>query len=168
MLVDDARAGASATQQTSTKTRLRDTRPGECFDQRQNSDYTGTGSWLVGSLARQNEHEYEQRDHHREAPKGLHGLIAGSGERLDHSYRGDRAAEHPEHRGAPDLIPRWLHHRRVVRMILLHRAVEQRPGAVAATDRGLILSQPYENPSKASGETTHVGAAAGRNSRGAA
>jgi len=34
------------------------------------------------------------------------GLIAGSGERLDQSDRCDRTAEHPEHRGAPDLIPR--------------------------------------------------------------
>jgi hypothetical protein len=37
----------------------------------------------------------------------MHSLIAGSGERLDQSNSRNRTTEHPEHRGAPDLIPRW-------------------------------------------------------------
>ena len=77
---------------------------GQCLDQRQNSDNSGTGSWLVGSLTREKEHHREERDDHREAPKGLHGLIAGSGERLDQSDCRDSAAEHAEHRRAPHLI----------------------------------------------------------------
>jgi len=78
---------------------------GQCLDQRQNSDNSGTGSWLVGSLTREKEHHREERDDHREAPKGLHGLIAGSGERLNQGNRCDRTAEHPQHCGTPDLVP---------------------------------------------------------------
>jgi hypothetical protein len=37
----------------------------------------------------------------------VHGLIAGSGKRLDQSDGSDRPAEHPQHRSAPNLIPRW-------------------------------------------------------------
>jgi hypothetical protein len=37
--------------------------------------------------------------------KGVHGLIAGSGERFDQSDRGHCAAEHTQHRGAPNLVP---------------------------------------------------------------
>ena len=58
------------------------------------------------SLTRENEHHREERDDHREAPKGLHGLIAGSRKRLDQGDSSDRTAEHTQHRGAPDLIPR--------------------------------------------------------------
>ena len=60
----------------------------------------------MGSLARENEHDREERDYRREAPKGLHGLEAGSRKCLDQGDRCDRADEHPEHRRAPHLIPR--------------------------------------------------------------
>jgi hypothetical protein len=73
---------------------------------RQNSDSAGTGSWLVGSLPREDEHDREQRDDRREAPKRLHGLIAGSRERLDQSDSRNRTTEHAQHRSPPNLIPR--------------------------------------------------------------
>jgi hypothetical protein len=38
------------------------------------------------SIAREDEHDREQRDHHREASKGLHGSIAGSRESLDQRH----------------------------------------------------------------------------------
>src|SRR6266478_1025988 len=66
----------------------------------------GTGAALIESLAREKEHHREEADDRREAPKGMHGLIAGPGERLDQGNRCDRTAERPEHRGAPDLFPR--------------------------------------------------------------
>jgi hypothetical protein len=62
---------------------------GDCLDHRQNSDNAGTGTGLIGSLAREKEHHREERDDHREARKGLHGLIAGSGERLDQRHGRD-------------------------------------------------------------------------------
>ncbi len=39
------------------------------------------------------------------APKGLHGLMPGLRKCLDQRYRSDRAADHAEHRGPPDLVP---------------------------------------------------------------
>jgi hypothetical protein len=56
----------------------------------------------VGSLLRENEHDREGRDDHREA---LRGLAAGSRKCLDQCDRGDRPADNPEHRSAPDLVP---------------------------------------------------------------
>ena len=56
------------------------------------------------SLPRENEHHREERDDRREAPKHLHGLIAGSGERFDQCHGSNRASEHPQHRGAPNFI----------------------------------------------------------------
>ena len=50
------------------------------------------------------EHYREEADDRGEAPKRLHGLIAGSGERLDQSDSRNRAAQRPQHRGAPHLI----------------------------------------------------------------
>src|ERR1700681_2385437 len=50
------------------------TRPRGCLDQRRNSDFTGTRSWLVRSLPRENEHDRQYRRDHGEVPKGLHGL----------------------------------------------------------------------------------------------
>src|SRR6267143_6608191 len=56
---------------------------------------------LAGRITpRGKEHHREEADDRREAPKGLHGLTAGSGEGLDQRHGSDRAAEHPEHRGA--------------------------------------------------------------------
>jgi hypothetical protein len=83
-----------------------ETRLGECLDQRQNSAYTDTGSWLVGSPPREKEHHRKEADDRRQAPKGVHGLQAGSGERLNQRDGSDRTAEHAEHRGAPHLISR--------------------------------------------------------------
>ena len=77
---------------------------GECLGQRQNSDNAGRGTGLVGSLACENEHEREQRDDHRQTPKGLHGLVPGSRECLNQRHSRDRGSEHPEHCGTPDLI----------------------------------------------------------------
>ena len=65
----------------------------------------GTGAALIESLAREKEHHREEADDRREAPKGLHGLAAGSGERLDQSDSCDGTADHPQHRRAPDLVP---------------------------------------------------------------
>jgi hypothetical protein len=79
---------------------------GQCLDHRQNSDHAGTETGLIGSLSREKEHHREEGDDHRKAPKGLHGLAAGSGERLDQSNSCDGTADHPQHRRAPDLIPR--------------------------------------------------------------
>jgi hypothetical protein len=42
------------------------------------------------SIAREDEHDREQRDDHREAPKGLHGSIATSREGLDQRHDSDR------------------------------------------------------------------------------
>ena len=60
---------------------------------------------MVGSPPREKEHHREEADDRREAPKGLHGLEAGSRKCLDQRYRSDRAADHAEHRGPPDLVP---------------------------------------------------------------
>jgi hypothetical protein len=97
------------TQHASTKTRLKDM-TGRMPQPASKLDCAGTGSWLVGSLLRENEHDRKERDDHREAPEGLHGLIAGSGERLDQSDCRDSAAEHAEHRRAPHLfrVGGWL------------------------------------------------------------
>jgi hypothetical protein len=61
---------------------------------------------VLGSLARENEHNRGERGDHGEVPKHLHGLAPGSGKRLDQSDSRNRPADHPEHRRAPDLIPR--------------------------------------------------------------
>ena len=59
-----------------------------CLDHRQSSDNARTGTGLIGSFAREKEHHREEADDRREAPKGVHGLVAGSGERFNQGNRG--------------------------------------------------------------------------------
>jgi hypothetical protein len=99
------RDGVSATQQAKAMIRLEDTTgrmPRSASKQRQRRHE----KLVVGSPARKNERDREQRSDDGQAPKHLHGLETGPRERFNQGDRSDRATEHPEHCGAPHLVPR--------------------------------------------------------------